>query len=179
MPPGLTPTIVITVRELEPAPATLAETGVALETVADLRWARCDIKSVALLPNVLAFELARRHGADDALFVGADGALAESTAGNIFLITNGVLRTPPKTPRLLAGVTRDAVIAAARDDGLDCREEPVHRTDLATAQEIFLTSTTSQVVPVTTIDRAPVADGKTGPITARVYQAFRRFLPQP
>ncbi len=176
VPPGLNPTLVLTVRELEPPPATLPATGVALETVDDLRWARCDIKSVALLPNVLAFERARQHGADDALFVDATGQVAESTAGNIFLVSESIVRTPPKTPRLLAGVTRDAVISIACEQGLACREEEVHRDDLATADEVFLTSTTSQIVPVTTINSRAVGDGQTGPVTNRLYRAFLEFL---
>ena len=173
-----TPTIVITVRELKPPPATLPDTGVKVVTVPDQRWARCDVKSVGLLANVLAYQTARTAGADDAIFVGSEGFVAESTAGNIFVVKAGSLRTPPRGPRLLSGVTRDKIILAARNADLKCAEESVRQEELAAADELFLTSTTSQVVPVTMVDGAVVGNGKPGPVTARVYAAFLKLLPR-
>ncbi len=174
--PGTPPTIVLTVRRLEPMAADRRQAGMAVITVPDDRWAHCDIKSVALLANVLAYHRARAAGADDSVFVGADGTVAETTAGNIFLITAGQLRTPPKGPRILAGVTRDKVLAAARGAGIPCAEEPIRREELPSAAELFITSTTAEVVAVTAVDGQKIGGGQCGPLTCRVYEEFQRFV---
>ena len=170
--PGLTPMLVITVRPLAPPPATVRGPGVKLLTVPDDRWAHCDIKSVGLLANVLAYERAREAGADDALFVDATGAVAESTAGNLFVVSGTRLRTPPNGPRLLAGVTRDKILGLASELGLQAETGPLRQADLTTAEEAFLTSTTAQVTPVAAVDGMRIGTETPGPVTARVYQAF-------
>jgi len=173
-----TPTLVITVRAGQPAGQALARAPVKLTTVPDERWARCDIKSVALLANVLAYQAAHAAGADDAVFVSADGLVAESTAGNVFVVGAGRLRTPPKNARILAGVTRDKMIAAATAAGLSCGEEPVHRQELWEADEVFLTSTTAELVAVACVDGRMIGPTAPGPVTARVYDAYcRQVLP--
>lgn len=171
--PGLTPTIILTVHRLEPIPDERRLAGISVITVPDDRWAHCDIKTVALLANVLAYHAARAAGADDAVFVSGEGAVTETTAGNIFIITTGRLRTPPKGPRILAGVTRDRIVEAAGAAGVPCAEEPIDRADLVAADEVFLTSTTAEVIPVTRIDGQPVGGGRCGPVTRRVYAEFR------
>src|ERR1043166_232453 len=112
-PAACEPTIVLTVRELESS-LHLRERGVAVITVPDTRWMRCDIKSVALLANVLAYNPARQAGAHDAVFVEVDGPVNEATAGNVFVVAQGGLCTPPKGPRILPGVTRDKILHAAQ-----------------------------------------------------------------
>lgn len=178
VPEHATPTVVMTVRELPPAPAALPPEGVKLICAPDERWARCDIKSVGLLPNVLAYQAARAAGADDALFVDAAGVVAESTAGNVFVVADGRLRTPPKGPRLLSGVTRDKVLQATRAAGLECVEDVVTRAAVLAADELFLTSTTSQIVPIVEVDGTPIGSKKPGPVTARVYAEFLRLVPR-
>jgi D-alanine transaminase len=167
-PSNAKPTLVLTVRPLESS-AKLRETGVRVITVPDTRWSRCDIKSVALLANVLAYQAARQAGAHDAIFVEADGSVNEATAGNVFVIAAGVLRTPPKGPRLLAGVTRDRLLRTA---SMPVAEERICRDELFGAEEIFLSSTTAEVVPVITVDGKPVGTGKPGPVAQRVYESF-------
>ena len=108
------PTLVLTVRELESS-APLRAAGIRVITLRDVRWNRCDIKSVALLANVLAFNAALQADAQDAIFVEEDGTVNEATAGNIFVLNDGILRTPPKGPRILPGVTRDKLLCAARE----------------------------------------------------------------
>ena len=102
IPKDAAPTIVMTVREMSPRPPQLRDDGITVITTPEFRWARCDVKSIALLPSVLAYQAAKRAGVGDALYVEDDGTVNESTAGNVFVITNGRLRTPPKSPRILA-----------------------------------------------------------------------------
>ncbi|HUK83849.1 MAG TPA: D-amino acid aminotransferase [Verrucomicrobiae bacterium] len=169
------PTIVVTVRGLEPA-THLREKGVAVITVPDFRWARCDIKTVALLANVLAYNTARQAGAHDALFVEVDDTVNEATAGNVFVLSQAILRTPPKGPRILPGVTRDKILQAARAARIQTTEERITKSELAAADEIFLTSTTAEVVPVVSVDGRKVGSGKPGRVSARIYEQFVRMF---
>ena len=178
MPKGAEPTIVITVRELPARAAKLRADGIAIITMPEFRWARCDIKSVSLLPSVLAYHAAKKAGADDAVFVGDDGAVNESTAGNVFIVTRGRLRTPPKSTRLLSGVTRDKVLAAARAAGVETAEERITKADLYAADEVFLTSTTAEVVPVVAVDGKQIGNGEPGLVSARIYEQFTRMFVQ-
>lgn len=174
IPVGVRPTVVMTVRELPPAPERLSGPGIKIITVADFRWARCDIKTTALLANVLAFHQARKAGADDAVFVAHDGTIEESTAGNVFAVREGQLITPPTGSGLLAGITRRKIIEAAATAGIGCREQALTREQLRHADEVFLSSTTAQVTPVGWVDGQPIGQGQCGPITARIYEAFLR-----
>lgn len=165
------PTLVMTVRELQP----VSRNGIAVVTMPDPRWARCDIKAVTLLANVLAHHAARQAGAHDAIFVEPDGTIAEGTAGNVFVVAGGRLRTPPKGLRILSGVTREKILAAAVAAGIGTTEEAITKQDLVAADEVFLTSTTAEVLPVTRLDGRPVGDGKPGTISRTVYEQFLRM----
>ena len=178
VPATATATVVLTVRELE-STVQIRQHGVKLITVPDQRWGRCDIKSVGLLANVLAFQAAKLAGGHDALFCEVDGTVNEATAGNIFIIKAGAIRTPPKGPRLLAGVTRDKILQAARAAGIPTVEERVTLRELLAADEVFLTSTTAEVVPVIAVDGKPIGSGSPGPIAVRVYAQFMRLVPPP
>ena len=168
------PTVVITVREMPARPEKLRPDGISVITVPEFRWERCDIKSIALLPSVLAYQTAKKAGAGDAIFVEADGTVNESTAGNVFVVSNGRLRTPPKSPRILPGVTRDKILETARSIGILCSEERITIADLAAADEIFLTSTTAEITPVVSVDGKLIGSGSPGPISARLYDEFGR-----
>ncbi|MGD1018363.1 MAG: D-amino acid aminotransferase [Verrucomicrobiia bacterium] len=176
MPKDVEPTIVMTVRPLGPPATKIRETGIGVITVPEFRWARCDIKSIALLPSVLAYQAAKKAGANDAIFVGDDDTVNESTAGNVFVVTRGRLRTPPKSTRILPGVTRDKLLEAARAAGVETAEERVIRAELYLAEEMFLTSTTAEVTPVVTVDGKQISTGKPGPISAKVYDQFARMF---
>jgi D-alanine transaminase len=179
MPKDVEPTLVMTVRELGSPAATIRETGIAVITVPEFRWARCDIKSVALLPSVLAYQAARKAGANDAIFVDEADTVNEATAGNVFVVTDGRLRTPPKSTRILPGVTRDKLLEAARAVGIGTAEERITKSELLSAQEVFLSSTTAEVTPVATVDGKQIGNGKPGPVATRVYEQFaRRFIRQ-
>jgi D-alanine transaminase len=179
MPKDVEPTVVMTVRELGPAPTKIRETGIAVITVPEFRWGRCDIKSIALLPSVLAYQMAKKAGANDAIFVGDDDVVNESTAGNVFVVTRGRLRTPPKGTRILPGVTRDKLLDAARAAGVEMTEERITKPELYAAEEMFLTSTTAEVVPVVAVDGKSIGAGKPGPISTRVYEQFARMFIRP
>jgi D-alanine transaminase len=173
VPAGVKPTVVLTVRAL-PDSTALRERGITCITVPDQRWGRCDIKSVALLANVLAYQAARRAEADDAIFVEADGTVNEATAGNVFLFTGGTLLTPVAGPKLLGGITREKLLLVAKDAGIPVAERRVTTDDLFAAAEMFLSSTTAEVVPVRAVDARPIGDGRPGPLAARVYAEFVR-----
>lgn len=175
-PSDAVPTVFIQMTPmLDPEP--LQAEGVSAIALDDARWARCDIKSVSLLPNVIAREMARRAGAAEALLFGADGALREGAASNVFVLREGRLSTPPLDPRLLPGVTRGVVMTLARERasalGIDVVEAPVSRSDVAAAEEIWLTSSTKELVPVVRLDGRPVGRGVPGPVFGDVAAAYR------
>jgi D-alanine transaminase len=151
------------------------EGGVKAILVPDIRWARCDIKSVALLPNVLASQEASEQGADEALFV-RDGVATEGAHTNVFAVFDGQLVTHPQTNRILAGVTRQVVLDLCRALDIPVRETPVLEWQLREASELMITSTTAEVTPVVQIDDWQVAAGEPGPITTRLQRAFRDLV---
>ena len=171
VPAGVKPTVVVTVRAL-PDTTGARERGITCITVPDQRWGRCDIKSVALLANVLAYQAARQAGADDAIFVEADGTLNETTAGNVFLVVGGTLVTPALGPKLLGGITREKLLLAATAAGIPTAERRVTTEDLWAASEVFVSSTTAEVVPVRAVDGRPVGAGRPGPVAAQLYAKF-------
>jgi D-alanine transaminase len=176
VPKDVEPTIVVTTREIPARPPRLREDGISVVTMPEFRWARCDVKSIALLPSVLAYEAAKKAGAGDAVFIEDDGQVNESSAGNVFVVTNGRLRTPPKSARILAGVTRDKILEAARAAGVETAEERITKADLYAADEMFLTSTTAEITPVIAVDGKTVGKGKPGAVSARVYEQFARLF---
>lgn len=170
------PTVVMTFRECPPASDAPLGKAIRIITLDDFRWGMCHIKSVALLASVLAYEKAHEAGADDAVFVEPDGTVTESTAGNLFVVKDGQVRTPPLGPKLLAGITRGKFMEAARSVGLTCEELPVTREQLYGADEVCLTSTTVELVAVKSVDGRPVGTDKAGPVTARMFQQFHKLF---
>ncbi len=164
-------TVVVTVRELVPPAANLYTDGVGVITVPDIRWGRCDIKSICLLPNVLAKQQAKEAGAFEALFV-RDGHVLEGATSNVFTVQAGTLVTSPEGPLLLSGVTRKLVLAVAQKAGVPAKEQPVTEADLAVAAEVFLAGTTVEVLPVAHVNGKPVGRGKPGPVTQLLMARF-------
>jgi D-alanine transaminase len=167
------PTIYVTVSPLNSSHR--ADTGVKVILVPDNRWARCDIKSVALLPNVLANQQAAEQGADEAVFV-RDGAITEGSHSNFWAIYDGELVTYPRSNYILGGVTRQVVLQLCRELAIPVREFPVLQNDLRRADELFLSGTTTEVLPVVRVDEWTVGDGKPGPITRKLQKAFREIV---
>jgi D-alanine transaminase len=176
-PSGLRPTVVLTVRELALPSATAGRSG-RIMTAKDIRWQRCDIKSIGLLPNLLTFNRAKAAGFDEAVFVEDDETVAECCSANIFIVAAGQLVTPPTSHRILAGVTREAVIALARKSGLPLAERPVSLAQLRAADEVFLTGTTVEILPVIQLDQQPIGSGQPGPFTLQLCALFRDWVAQ-
>jgi D-alanine transaminase len=167
-PEGTTPTIFAFARATDPPPR--AEGGKAI-LLTDERWGRCDIKSVNLLPNVLAAHKARDAGAMDAILV-RDGFALEGTKANLFIAAKGIVRTAPNGPRILPGVTRTATIEAARRLGFTVEERAFTLEEMFTAQEVFFASTTLWTYPLVTIDGRTIGNGKAGPVVRMIKEAL-------
>lgn len=169
--PPIPPTVYVAARAFRPHPPEYLENGVAAITVPDTRWARCDIKSVSLLPNVLANQRAKEAGVFEAVFV-RDGVLIEGSHANLLGVVDGVVVTYPECNYILPGITRALVLKLARELGIPVREAPIHIDSLSEVQELFLSGTTTEVMPITLLDGRPIGDGRPGPITRRLSSAF-------
>ncbi len=171
------PAVVMTTRHARtPSPA-LLEKGAAVITIPDIRWQRCDIKSVALLPNVLGKQQAVEAGAYEAWQVAADGTVTEGTSTNAWIVNDrGELVTRKADQAILSGITRLAVARIAVEAQIRLVERPFTVQEARRAREAFLTSTTSFVLPVTAIDGAPVGDGRPGPVATRLRELYRRYM---
>lgn len=164
-PVNVPPTVVMTIRELLPLPAQTRVTGVIAKTCEDLRWARCDIKSLNLLANVLAREEAKRAGVFEAILV-KDGLVTEGSVSNVMAVQAGTVVTAPEGPRILSGVTRTVVLEFARKEGLPVREQFMSLESLYAADEVFLTGTTVEVLGVIRVDGRTIGAGSPGPVTS-------------
>jgi D-alanine transaminase len=173
--PGTAPTVLAIARPYTPHPASHYEDGVATILVPDTRWARCDIKSIALLPNVLANQQAHEAGAHEALFV-RDGVVLEGSQSNLFGVKDGVLLTYPRCNYILPGITRAMVLELAGRLGIPVREAPIYLDQLRQMDELFLTGTTTEVMPIRTVDGQHVRTGAPGPISRRLLEAYREVL---
>jgi len=170
------PTVVCVARS---QPAAVAEArahdGIAVKTMPDTRWARCDIKTVMLLPSVLAKEAARSDGAREAWLVDAEGFVTEGASSNAWIIDQaGRLITRPADMHILRGVTRTTLIEILRAQGLMLTERAFTVEEAKAAKEAFITSATNTVMPVVIIDGVQIGDGRPGPITRSLRSAFLR-----
>jgi len=175
-PQGVRPTVFATARGLERPHASLRDEGVACVTTPDIRWLRCDIKSIALLPNVLAKQAAKDAGVFDAIFVRDDDVVTEATSANVFAVVGGEIVTHPENQRILPGITRRLVVALAAEAGIPvtCRE--ILRDELVSVDELFLSGTTTEVMPVVKVDGRAVGEGKPGPITRRIIEKYDEMV---
>ena len=171
-PVGTPPTAVMTIRQMRSLDPVLCATGVPVITVADLRWGRCDIKSLNLLPNVMARQQAKDAGAFEAIFVRA-GEVSEGAVSNVMLVRAGVLVTAPADERILSGVTRAVVLDLARKEGILVEERAIRVEELRGAEEILLTGTTVEILPVIGVDGVVVGAGKPGELTRLLTRRFR------
>jgi len=169
--------LVITTKRLKPFPSALIADGVRVVTIPDIRWRRCDIKTVSLLPNVLGKQHAVEAGAYEAWQVDGEGMVTEGTSTNAWIVTaDGVLVTRPASAAILNGVTRLALARLLAGDGIGWAERPFSVDEARVAREAFLTGTSAAVLPVTRIDGQRVGDGKPGPITRRLREHYLTVL---
>jgi D-alanine transaminase len=173
-PKNSTPTVFAYAQPLTyPEPAQLQQ-GVTAVTVPDLRWSRCDIKAIALLPNVMMRQHALERGAAEAILI-RDGIMTEGAASNIFIVEAGRLITPPKGLFILPGITRDLVVELASAHDIPCTEETISEERLRAADEVWMTSSTKEIMPIVRIDDQPVGNGRPGPVHTRMHALYQDY----
>ena len=170
-PPTGTPCTVFLSAQRFTVPHDKRASGVAVVTYPDIRWSRCDIKTVNLLAAVMAKQHAVDHGVFESVFV-KDSAVTEGSHTNVFGVIDGELRTYPSCNLILPGITRDVVLELARELSIPVNETPFHTHHIPRLQECFLTGTTTDVMPIVSIDGTAVGDGTPGPVAAVLYDAL-------
>ena len=150
------------------------EAGVRAITVPDIRWSRCDIKAIALLANVLMRQKAVENGCAEAILI-RDDRVTEGAASNIFIVAGGVLSTPGKGPYILPGITRDLIIELAHRNNIPCFEKEIHRSELFSADEVWLTSSTKEILPIVRIDDCDIGRGRPGPMHSRLQALYQDY----
>jgi len=174
-PSGTAPSVVVTARSLDFAGnEKTAAQGIAVVTVPDDRWRRVDIKSVALLPNVLAKQAAREAGAREAWFVDSEGRVTEGSSSNAWIVAGDKVVTRPADHAILRGITRTVLIEVIKGLGLTLEERPFTLVEAKAAREAFVTSASQIVMPVVKIDGQPIGDGKPGPVATTLRRDFHR-----
>jgi D-alanine transaminase len=172
--PDVAPTIYISVARFKPY-AELGQTGATAISHPDLRWARCDLKTLNLLPNVLASQTAKEKGAFEAMLI-RDGVVTEGTRTNFFGVVNGTLRTHPSDTHILPGITRSVLRDIARGLSIELDETPISVAEIPRLSELFLTGTTTDVMPVVKLDDKPVGKGRAGELTRRLQRVLAESL---
>lgn len=175
-PAGVRPTELMWVQETGDPYAARREQGVSVSLQPDLRWKRCDVKSLNLLGNVLANQAAKEGGHFEAILYSPDGTIAEASHSSLFGVVDGAVRTTPCGPGILPGVTRQHVLRLAAKEGIAVVERSLHRDELPRASELFLTGTSLQVAPILRVDDLTIGTGQPGPVARRLQAAFARSV---
>jgi D-alanine transaminase len=173
-PKGVEPTVFVMSNPLVNPPAELVEAGARAVTAPDFRWLRCDIKSISLIGNCLLRQLSADVGAVETILL-RDGQLTEASASNVFIVKAGVVRGPAKSNLILPGITYDVVIELARDAGMPLDIGEVSESELRAADEIWVTSSSKEVLAIVDLDGKPVGEGRPGPAFRRMYQLYQDF----
>jgi D-alanine transaminase len=173
-PPDVKPTVYISVASFTPY-SDLAQNGASAITHPDLRWGRCDLKTLNLLPNVLASQAAKEQGTFEAMLI-RDGVVTEGTKTNFFGVLDGTLRTHPCDDHILPGITRSILSELARELNVDLDETPIRAIEIPLLSELFLSGTTTDVMPVVALDNKPVGNGKPGEVTRKLQRVLAESL---
>ncbi|BBP43020.1 D-amino acid aminotransferase [Thiosulfativibrio zosterae] len=171
----MTPTIYAYTNPLKPVSADIIENGIKIVTLEDIRWLRCDIKAITLLPNVMMKLAAKQQGADDAILIGRDGLVSEGSASNVFMVKDGTLITPPNSHKILPGITRLVIEKVAQNHQIPLLEADITLDELLQADEIWLTSSTKEALPITQLDGKPVGNGRPGQIWQLLRQHYQAY----
>jgi len=171
------PTVFAMCNPLPPPQGLDQQNGVEAITLDDIRWRYCHIKTISLLPNVLLRQQAVDQGAAEAILI-RDGKVTEGAASNVFVVRDGLLLTPPKSPNLLPGITRDLILELAAGHGVPAREKDIPADWLGQVDEIWLSSSTREIVPVVALNGAPVGNGKPGPLWKHLSKIYRLYKEQ-
>lgn len=173
-PAQVTPTVFAYTQLIKYPPAEQLTQGVSAITTEDIRWRRCDIKAIALLANAMLRQEAIEQGAVEAILV-REGVVTEGAASNIFIVSRNRLITAPKGPFILPGITRDLVVEIAHANNIACDERPISLETFKSADEVWLTSSTKEILPITRIDGHPIGNGKPGPMHARLFALYKEY----
>lgn len=173
-PKVMRPTVFLMSEPLVTPPEAQRQAGVAAVSAADFRWLRCDLKTVALLANCLLRQHAVDQGCMETILF-RDGFLTEGAASNIFVVRDGVILTPPKSHLMLPGITYDVVLELAARHGLAHEVREILEDEVRSADELWMTSSTKEVLPITTLDGRPVGDGKPGPVGQQMHALYQDF----
>jgi len=168
------PTVFVMSNLFVMVPSEQLEHGVSAITLDDIRWQYCSIKSIALLPNILLRQQAVEQDAAEAILL-RNNEVTEGAASNVFIVKDGVIITPPKTDCLLPGITRDLVVEQAHEHDMPVEEIIIKQDDLFTADEIWLTSSTKEILPVTQLNSQTVGTGKPGPVWKQMYGLYQEY----
>ncbi len=176
-PSDINPNIIMTISPLRSLSEKERSEGVSVVTVDDIRWARRDIKSTNLLPNVLAKQKASEEKAKEAWLVGKDGIVAEGSSSNAYIVdTKNTIITHPKNTNILSGVTRNSVLKLAKKAGIKIMERPFSLKEALAANEAFMTGTASHVTAIVHIDNKRIGDGKPGTVTKKLMALYDEYL---
>jgi len=173
-PAEVIPTVFAMSNPIAPVSEEILQKGVSAITLNDIRWDRCDIKAITLLANVMLRQQALDEGAAEAILV-SHGFAHEGAASNLFIVNSGRIITPPKDNQLLPGVTRDLVLELAIEHQIEYEERPISENELLQADEIWLTSSTKEVLPVTRLNNTPVTNGLPGPMWKKMIELYRQY----
>ena len=168
------PTVFVMSSVLHPVDQKLLATGISAVTLDDIRWQYCNIKAIALLPNILLRQQAVDKDAKEAILI-RNGNMTEGAASNVFIVTNGMIKTPPKDNQLLPGITRDLVVELAHSHNMPIEETMISETEFLSADEIWLTSSTKEILSVTQINGQQVGNGKPGAVWQDMYQKYQDY----
>jgi D-alanine transaminase len=168
------PTVFMMSNPLVPPPPSQVEAGAAAISARDNRWLRCDIKSISLIGNVLLRELSAEADAVETILF-RDGRLTEASSSNVFIVKGGVIVSPPKNELILPGITYDVVVELARAHALPLEFREISEAEVRAADEIWVTSSSKEVLAVVRLDGAPVGDGRPGPVFRRMYRLYQDF----
>lgn len=179
-PANPTPTIfamITALPEVQPAPSDKDLRGISAITAEDIRWQRCDIKAITLLANCMLKQQALECGANDTILV-RGGVAFEATSSNLFIVRDGVIITPPLSEHLLPGITRDFVLWLAEQHGILTEQMLIPEHELLQADEIWLTSSTKEIRPVTRLNDVTIGDGTAGPVWRQMYDHYQQLKVQ-
>jgi D-alanine transaminase len=173
-PKDVEPTVFIMSNPLVSPPRELVEMGAAAVSAADYRWLRCDIKSISLIGNCLLRQVSADAGAAETIMF-RDGMLTEASASNVFIVKGGTIRSPAKSKLILPGITYDVVVELAQAAGMPVEFAEISEAEVRAADEVWITSSSKEVLAITELDGKPVGDGKPGPAFRRMHQLYQEF----
>ena len=173
-PAGVEPTVFVMANPLVNPPRELVEKGASAVTAVDNRWLRCDIKSISLIGNVLLRQVSADAGAQETILF-RDGKLTEASASNVFIVKRGVLLSPPKSNLILPGITYDVVTEIAQAGNIPLEFRDIGEAEVRGADEVWVTSSSKEILAIVTLDGKPVADGRPGPLFKRAFQLYQEF----